>query len=111
MALTTIEFCQNLAEQIPDIRAIMTEHVSDNDGLLPHVFMGEVTRYVLIDGPSRPIVVAALENAFDRHGKEIEELIAVSFVENLETQQDLEIAFRGIDAPRLTAEWRRQKTG
>lgn len=110
MTTTTRSFCQELAEQIPDLGSLLSEHISDYDDILPHVFMGDVTRYVLADGPYRTEVVAALEDALRNRGPEVEELIAVSFVENLETQEELDRAVYGVNAPQITAEWRRQKS-
>ena len=63
MTTTMIAFCRELAQQIPDIGEILTEHLSDYDELLPHVFMGDVTRYVSNDGSHRTDVVQALEKA------------------------------------------------
>ena len=108
MTTTMNAFCQELAQQIPDIAEILSKHVNDYDELLPHVFMGDVTRYVSNDGSHRTDVVQALEKAFANEGPEVEELIAVSFVENLETQEELKKALSGVDAPRLVAEWKRQ---
>lgn len=107
---TTRSFCQELAEQIPGLESLLSEHIADYDDILPNVFIGDVTRYVLADGPYRTKVVAALEDALCNRGPEVEELIAVSFVENLETQEELDRATRGVSAPQITAEWKRQKS-
>jgi hypothetical protein len=107
--MTTIEFCQKLAEQVPETEAILQEHFNDYDQLLPNVFFGDLTRYILSDRPGRLKIVEFLEQSFHQHGSEIEELIAVSFIENLESKYDLEQATRGLTAANLKAEWRRQK--
>ena len=107
---TTRSFCQTIAAQIPDLDSLLSEHVADYDEILPNVFMGDVTRYVLADGAYRTKVVGALEEALCNRGPEVEELIAVSFVENLETQEELDRAVRGVNAPQIIAEWKRQKS-
>jgi hypothetical protein len=109
VTMTTIEFCEKLAEQVPEIKTMLQEHLDDCDQLLPHVFFGDLARYVLSDGPGRLKMVEFLEQSFHRFGSEIEELIAVSFIENLESEYDLEHALRGLTAPNLKTEWRRQK--
>jgi|688.fasta_scaffold347668_2 hypothetical protein len=110
MPTTTKEFCQFLVEQVPEIRTILRNHLDDFSEMLPHVFLGELTRYVLANGASKIRIVELLEENFDRHGPEIENLISVSFVENLETEIDLENATTGISSVNLVNEWRRQKT-
>jgi len=109
--MTTIAFCRKLAEQVPEAEAILQEHLDDYDELLPNVFFGDLTRYVLSDGPGRLKLVEFLEQNFHRLSPEIEELIAVSFVENLESEYDLEQATCGLTAVNLKTEWRRQKHG
>lgn len=110
MTMTTNQFCVFLVEQVPETKHILDEHVNDNDDLLPHVFFGDLTRYVMANGLGRRKIVELLEQNFRRHDTEVEELIAVSFVENLETEFDLEQATRDVDAKELIEEWRRQKT-
>jgi hypothetical protein len=110
MTMTAIAFCYYLAERIPDIETLLSEHVANYDEVLPHVFMGDVTRYVLEDRPNRADVVKELEAAFIDQGPEVEELIAVSFVENLVTEDELKKAIQGVDAPKLIAEWQKQQS-
>jgi hypothetical protein len=108
--MTTIEFCRKLAELNPEVRDILAEHVEDNDELLPHVFLADVTRYVLADGKARPEIVRFLEKSFANNGPEVEDLIAVSFVEYLVDPDELKVATTGVDAPRIVAEWSRQRS-
>ncbi|XZE21004.1 polymorphic toxin-type HINT domain-containing protein [Pirellulaceae bacterium SH449] len=109
LMMSTISFCERLCEQVTVARPILNEHLADYDELLPHVFLGQITRHVLSDKPGRSQIVDFLENNFHKLGPEIEELIAVSFIENIETEYDLEQATRGVSAEHLKAEWRRQK--
>ena len=47
---TTTGFCESLVRHCPDLKELLAEHISDYDELLPNVFLGDVTRYVLADG-------------------------------------------------------------
>jgi hypothetical protein len=100
-------FCEELAETFPDLGNILNEHLAEYDELLPHPFMADVTRYVLKDGPQRVGIVQHLENAFKCRGEGIEELIAVSFVENIETRDELNIALNGVTNTNLRQQWER----
>lgn len=86
---TTVAFIESLLRLVPDLMPIYEEHLTDNDTLLPHVFMGDVTRFVISkanDPRGRNGVaelLAYLEAGLENGSEEIEELIVVSFVENL----------------------------
>jgi len=104
-------FCEELARLFPDVASVLSNHLADNDELLPHVFMGDVTRYVLSDPPSRQALVNHLDEALREGGTDLQELVAVSFVENLESSEELERALKGIDARTIREEWHRQHRG
>jgi hypothetical protein len=88
---------KNLVQRVPKLDALYQEHLKDNDELLPHVFMGDVTRFVVAAaaaGSARPKdwaeaqrVVALLEEALASKEPSVENLIAASFVENLEPDE------------------------
>ncbi len=110
MKISTTEFCESLARRSPNIAKILAEHMSDNDNeLLPHVFLADVTRHVLADGRDRKSVVKYLNDSFKSSGPEVENLIAVSFVEYLVDTDELDIAIAEVDAPQLLSEWNRQR--
>ena len=109
MSVNTIVFCKSLAGLCPDVANILNEHMDDNMELLPHVFMADVTRYVLADGRFRSTLVKYLDQSFSTKGTDVENLIAVSFVEYLDADE-LNYATQGIDAPHIRAEWDRQQT-
>ena len=109
MIINEFEFCKNLAKKFPDIASILAEHLSDYDKLLPYVFLADVTRYVLANEQSRKLVVEHLESMFATGRAAVENLIALSFVQNLENEDDLNCAMKGAQAPRLRAEWIRQR--
>lgn len=105
----TVEFCRELGRVLHDISLILQDHINDNDEILPHVFMGDVTRYVVSGGPERKEVVSRLNKGLAEGSDDIQHVIAASFVENIESEADLEQALRGADGGAIRAEWHRQR--
>jgi hypothetical protein len=103
-----IHFCEDFASKFSGIAQLLSEHVAYFDEILPHVFMGDVTRYVHTLPPDRASIVQFLEDVFPSGNKAVEELIAVSFIENIETREDLCRILAGVNSQRLTEEWKRQ---
>lgn len=110
MTTTTTEFCETLVGRFPELEELLAEHISDYDELLPNVFLADVTRYLLGDGRGREQVVEYLNNSLTGGNPDVENLVAVSFVENLENREELERVIRGVDVPETVAEWDRQKS-
>lgn len=87
--ITNAPFIEELLRRVPDLKPIYDEHLTDNDTLLPHVFMGDVVRFAIaeVENPrSRASISTLLEYMEDglRIGREeVKELIIGSFVENL----------------------------
>ncbi len=97
MEQPTERFVHDLVNKIPALRRLLDEHVSDNDALLPHVFMGDLTRFVVQsykggyqqESPENdigdlPCILSHLEQGMMSRNKEVQELVAVSFLENLD---------------------------
>jgi hypothetical protein len=88
----------NLLERLPEFRTEVEEHVQFNDGLLPHVLFGDLTRFVFrAREQGRDDVVqralAFLDEAL-RHGDEqVDNLVSVSFVENVGPWDPAQVAF------------------
>lgn len=88
--MTTItSLIDKLLATVPDLRPVYEEHMSDNDGLLPHVFFGDVTRFA-IENAGAPVsdaaitnLLTALDEALADANAEVKEVILASFVENL----------------------------
>jgi len=86
---TNATFVVDLRRRVPDLEPIYREHLADNDELLPHVFMGDVTRFTIAQAkaPLNDSIVVSLleclEEGLREGGEEVKELIVVSFVENL----------------------------
>ena len=86
---TNASFIEELLRRVPQLKAIYDEHLRDNETLLPHVFMGDVTRFAIAEAEnpqSRTSVntlLDHLEDGLKTGSDEVKELIVVSFVENL----------------------------
>ncbi|HEY4864399.1 MAG TPA: hypothetical protein VIK45_02695 [Candidatus Dormibacteraeota bacterium] len=84
-----VAFAGALCCRFPEFMPLLQEHLDDYDGLLPHVFMGEVTRWLVqrfhADASDSTLrqVLDFIETAFERANGEDRELIAASFLENL----------------------------
>jgi hypothetical protein len=82
-------FIESLLRLVPALMPIYDEHLADNDTLLPHVFMGDVTRFAILkahDLGSRNVMAELLdhlEEGLESGAEEVKELIIVSFIENL----------------------------
>lgn len=96
MSERTVAFVRSLVSRFAGLRELLEEHVEDNFGeILPHVFFGDLTRYILsllsaaTAGGGLPPrselreILDYLEEAYSEANEEIQELISVSFLENL----------------------------
>ena len=93
--LTYDNIFNNVLEKAPGFAPIYDEHIKDNDEVLHHVLMGELTTYAIKlyrtghkerDDRSRETLDAILdllEQAIQSPDGNLQELVAVSFVENL----------------------------
>ncbi len=82
-------FVSLLIEEVPELFSVYEEHLDDNDGLLEHVFMGDVTRFIVIisteEEKSEVLdrIITLLDKAIRSKDEKLQELISVSFLENL----------------------------
>jgi len=79
-----------LCLEFSELRGLLQRHLDDYDGLLPHLFLADVTRWLVArrmeSGAKDPLlraVLAFLENQFESGGAHIKELLAVSVLETL----------------------------
>ena len=100
--MTTVrELVQDIVSAAPALDAVLTEHQAEFDGaLLPHLFIADVTRWLVAAGPSAP-VLAILERHLADGDEEVQNVIALSFLENLEVT---DAAVRAALGPGLRAE-------
>lgn len=113
MSDTTTELVELLASTFPNLQPTLEEHRDDNFGeILPHVFFGEVTRYMirLVAGNSTQekaevvSILAFLEREFAKGDSELCELISVSFLEHLPRTGELGAQLRLMVGPHLARE-------
>jgi hypothetical protein len=80
--------CEEIVRALPQLRSQFDENVADNDGLLPHLFFGEVswwanTRTASQEGELRTLL-SILERRYSDGDPLTVNLILVSFLENLD---------------------------
>jgi hypothetical protein len=106
-SLTYSTFVEHLIREVPELRPVFEEHIRLYDEQLPHVFMGDVTRFVIRsyheslsgdpDARSRHELLVRtltiLERAMASQDARLRELISVSFLENLNQARE---AYEGI---------------
>lgn len=84
-----LEFVQDLVRAFPELEPSYLEHVQDNGEVLPHVFMGDVSRWIenkfSLEGASTSLlsILSYMESEFRRGDSKIQELIHVSLLENI----------------------------
>ncbi len=92
-----IRFIQGLVSSISELKPLLLEHLTDHHELLPHVFMSDVTRFVIticqelrrqgtsasLPGATIQQITSILEQAAASGSDTTKELVADSFVENL----------------------------
>jgi hypothetical protein len=87
-ALAYSEVATALRETLPEFAAAIDEHVADHDEVLPHVLFGDLTRFVL-DAHQRGDddlvrrALAFLDSALREGDDGVQNLVGVSFVENV----------------------------
>lgn len=122
MSEATIDFIERLVDRCPPLKSIFDEHVSDNFGeVLPHLFFGDLTRYAIsrfleVESEAVPQGMEAepglrrllndLEDAYADGDEEIQELISVSFLENLPRPGKEASGLRAWFGPELSAQLR-----
>jgi hypothetical protein len=85
-----------LAQDVPGLAPMLAEHIADYDEVLPHLFFGELTPFLigLKNGSDadRAVLVKALsmlEEAWKEGHEDVTNVIAVSFIETLQGYGDL----------------------
>ena len=109
---TTIQCVNLLLERVPELRSAYDKHVHDYDELLPHVFLGDVTRYVVQQirlcetGPATPVerILSFLDQCMGSGDEHVKELVSVSFIENLLEHEDAPAGIKGLIGPTLEKE-------
>jgi hypothetical protein len=117
MSDPAVTFVETLVADHPELEPLLAEHRDDNFGdVLPHVFFGELTQWVVdqhldnaADSSALDPLLAHLEAGLLDGDDEVKELIAVSFVENLPYPDDDGADIIDRLGPTLTAELETQR--
>ncbi len=115
----TEAFVQALVERSPSLAPLLEEHLRDNFGeLLPHIFLGDVVRWVLTlmataraEGSltaQRELreFLCRLEDTYASGNEELQELLSMSFLENLPRSGEDGAEIRNQLGPTLTKQLR-----
>ena len=113
----TERFAKDLANRFSGLAPVLAEHMQDNFGaLLPHVFLGDVTRWVvglvtaskaeaiLRNRPELTSILRYLEDSYASGDVELQELISVSFLELLPRPGESGAEIRHMVGPALSAQ-------
>lgn len=104
-------FWSDLLRAVPAFRPDYDDHVRDNDEVLSHVLMGDLTRFFLKaradgDGEAVAACVAQLDRAIRTGDEDVQNVVCVSFLESLpwpgEPDHD---AVRATLSPALVSAW------
>lgn len=110
----TVTFVHALVAEVPPLGGLLAEHVAANHGVLSHVFMGDVSRFVIEEhraasagsGEPHARLFGVLERAMAGGSDAVQELISVSFLENLAEDFASTPALRAYLGPSLKRELR-----
>ncbi len=116
--LTHENFVPELLKAVPALLPLYDDHLRDNDELLPHVFFGEVTRFVEAEHSkfcrtahtndehlrNAQNIIALLEAAIVSGDADLENLIGASFVESLDRDNPNYLHLRALFGPALRNE-------
>jgi hypothetical protein len=84
---SAIAFVGHLVWRFPELSEVFAEHVYDEEGVLPHVFMADVERFaeaLLVSAPDRlASLLLTLEEGYASGDPAVTNLVDVSFVESL----------------------------
>ena len=100
-----------LLEHVPELKCVYDEHINDYEELLPHVFFGDATRYVVQqakDGflaSDQPVsrILRLFEVAM-AGSEDVQELVSVSFLENLVGNEEVIRELASMMGPALKTE-------
>ena len=106
-----IVYTRKLVESVPALHPIYKTHLDENDELLPHVFFGDLTRFVVAEvrrGTHTSWIERLLEGLEVglEGSQEVQELISVSFVENLCDEDEAMKALKPLMRAKLKARLR-----
>jgi hypothetical protein len=106
-----------LIQGVPELQPLLNEHLNDQFGqLLPHLFFGDLTRYVMeqmrksqIESQRQPPevvrrIIGILEKAMLSSDMQAKELVQASFLENLDATDSAYSQLKSAMSPNLRRE-------
>ncbi|MEX1207537.1 MAG: hypothetical protein WEE36_02890 [Acidimicrobiia bacterium] len=112
MRAAEVAFVGALVHRFRVFLPILQEHLDDYDALLPHVLMGDLTRWVVSEfethGESGLLreVLDFIESSYSHGDDHEQEPIAVSFLENLPRPDENASKLRALLGPSLSKQLR-----
>lgn len=111
--LTYDSFADQLRQEVPGFEHVYDEHVADHDEVLPHVLLGDLVRFLSREIELRGANSVALKQAMSlmeggmcSPDPRLQELVAVSFLENLDPGDTSFSTIRMLFGPRLEEQYR-----
>ena len=105
-------FSEQLRANVPGFGRVYDEHVADYDEVLPHVLLGEFVRFLSNDVELNGSASAALkpatvllEKSMSSEDPRLQELVAVSFLENLDQEHPSFHIIRSLFGPALAEQY------
>jgi hypothetical protein len=102
MTAYDISFVGALCWNCPDLMPLLRSHLDEYEGLLPHLFMGDLTRWAVQRYHSDPSdqtlsdVLDFIESAFANAVGVNRELVSTSFLENLPRSGEEDFEMRSL---------------
>lgn len=107
-------FPELLRKQVPGFDRVYDEHVHDYDEVLPHVLLGDLVRFLSDQVREKGAQSAALHEAMSlmeggmgSADPSLQELVAVSFLENLDPADESFPAIRKLFGPHLEEQYQK----
>jgi hypothetical protein len=110
MNLTSENLIPAMLKEIPELHPQFDKHTRANDEVLPHVFFGDVTRFALNEASKSPTsdalrrLLSFLESAITSGDEFVQNVISVSFLENLGPPSDEFHIIKSLLGPNLKAD-------
>jgi hypothetical protein len=105
-------FPDQLRATVSGFDLVYDEHVADYGDVLPHVLLGDLVRFLLgtlefykAEGAALKQAMLLLERGMDSPDERLQELVAVSFLENLDPTEPAFPAIRRLFGPRLERQY------
>ena len=111
-------FTDQLRQDVPGFDIVYREHIADYDTLLPHVLLGDLVRFLSREVELRGAkslaltkAMSLLERGMVSRDERLQELIAVSFLENLDPADASFSTVRALFGTKLQEQYKKYEGG